>query len=289
MKRKIISFVICVMLCLSSLSVFAACKDENGTISKAKAKRELYAAFQTVKNSDAVFMKTENETGYVSIYASENLCFEEFESNGNQTWSEKEGDYWYDYDKYTDFVGEQPTIKFVKRLSLDIKEDPRVALSASLQQYTHNVFSKASKEKDELKVVYKKIQEGKTVNFTYVVKKGKLQSIQGGIDAEAFTVTLKYGQEAVDSVPIKPSGVEWDVYVPSIEIEGLKEQYNVGEVLNYDYLTINYFEDESTEIPQEIEVTPDMIEGFSTSEAGNFQMTIKFLNLTLEIDYEVIE
>lgn len=289
MKRKILSFVICLMLCLSAMSVFTACKEEDNTLSKSKAERELAVAFAAIETADDVLMEVNTEVGKLIFFASENSYFYEDPLIGNQTWSEKESGIWYDYAKYIEYIGEQPAIKFVKRLSLDIKEDPRLSISAYSQKLTEKVFLKAIKEKGEIKITYKEIQEGTTIKYTYIVVGGKLQTIEVDAGNSDSSITYMYNQDAIDNTTRKPNSVEWDVYVPHIEVAGIKAQYHVGEVLNYSSLVLNYFEDDETEIPEEMEITPDMVTGFETTEAGNYQMTIKFLNLTLEIDYEVIE
>ena len=287
-KRKIFSFIICLMLCFSAMSVFTACKDKGDVMTKAKALTELGKAFVAIETADAVYMETNTQFGKTVVLAKENLRFEESLA-GDQTWAEKEGGYWYDYAKFTEQIGELPSIKFVKRLSLDINEDPRITISTNLQKYTNKIFSKFSKEKGKLKVTYKEIIEGNTITYTYVIENKKLQLIEMGEGAELLSIELKYGQVAIDSVSMKPNGVEWDVYEPRIEAQGFNEQYFVGATLDFENLTLNYFEDDGTVVPKLIRITSDMVTGFQTAEAGEYQLTVKFLNLTLEIDYEVIE
>ena len=284
MKNKILSLVVCLMLFLSSMTMLVACKDKSNVITQEKAERELSLAFEAIKTADAVIMEGADSV----FFSTENSYYEEMILSGDQKWAEKVDGYWYESTKLTKLVGGQPSIVFVERLSLDLIKEPRVIIAEKAKEYTYYKFSKASKNDGKLKIVYTRVQEGVKFKYTYIINDKKLETIQLSHEDVSSTIDFKYGQVAINEIPLKPNGVEWEVYVPSIEVEGFKAQYYVGEVLNFQNLTLNYYEDEETEIPQEIEVTPDMIEGFSTAETGSFQLTVKFLNLTLEVDYEVV-
>ncbi len=76
---------------------------------------------------------------------------------------------------------------------------------------------------------------------------------------------------------------------PYIKVEGLKTDYNVGDRLYVGTAMIHYYEDEGTKFYTEIELHSSMISGFSTEEAGEFEMTISYRNLSTKVKYTVGE
>jgi hypothetical protein len=72
-----------------------------------------------------------------------------------------------------------------------------------------------------------------------------------------------------------------------MEVKGLKTEYNIGEELDVSNAVIYYYRDMDSERYYEVQLKKDMVSGFSTLQAGNFKMTIKYQDATLEIEYIV--
>ena len=75
---------------------------------------------------------------------------------------------------------------------------------------------------------------------------------------------------------------------PYMEVKGLKTEYNIGEALDVSNAVIHYYRDMDSERYSEVQLTKDMVSGFSTLQAGNFKMTIKYQDATLEIGYFIV-
>ena len=67
MKRKFLSLVMCLMLCLSSMLVLSACKKKPKEISEVQAAQELNKAMQTLEETKSMKLSVE----YPEIYAEE--------------------------------------------------------------------------------------------------------------------------------------------------------------------------------------------------------------------------
>lgn len=287
MKRKFLSIACCLIMLMSTIMLISGCgKEKPVAVSKSNAEKAISTAISTIETSNAVKMETSTEVGKTLLIATEDLYYQETEHEGYESWTTKDGEYWYEHFVSTTMMGEHPSIDHNRKLSLEVSENPRLCLVENIQKYPLESFAKASKYKGVLTVTYK-FDENENV-ITLKIVKGKLTSISIDAEEESVSITFEYDQFALEDLVEKPSGTEWFEYQPKIEVSGLKTQYYVYDELDLTGAVINYFEDVNSQTSQEIDLTRDMVTNFSANEAGNFTMTINFLGITLNVDYEVI-
>ena len=74
---------------------------------------------------------------------------------------------------------------------------------------------------------------------------------------------------------------------PYLTVSGLKTDYKVGDTIVLANVKLYYYLDKEDEMYSEIDVTIDMISGFSTATPGTFKMTISYKRASTEIEYTV--
>lgn len=74
---------------------------------------------------------------------------------------------------------------------------------------------------------------------------------------------------------------------PYIEVIGLKTEYYIGDELDISSIKVHYYASKKSSEFEEIELTADMITGFSTTEVGTFTMTISYNNISKSVSYSV--
>ena len=72
-----------------------------------------------------------------------------------------------------------------------------------------------------------------------------------------------------------------------IEVVGVSNLYIVGDELDYENAEVHYFESETSANYQTIDLTADMVSGFSTSTVGTREMIITYDGLECKITYSV--
>ncbi len=287
MKRKILSFICCLFMCLTATITLAGCKDEPVVLAQHDAEKAMAQAVETLETTNAI--KIECEMLNLMMVATEDLCYSE--ALDVQSWIKKEGDFWYSYTTALIDVGGHPGYVYEKALVVEDISNPRSSSFESITDYPFAKYSKATELKGEINVVYKSTQEGLTTYITYTINKGKLTSISIGDGGVSASINFEYGQEALEALVEMPTDVEWDEFEPHIEVEGIDVEFNVGDELDLTDAVIKYFEDVDTEelFAELFTITEDMVTGFSTETAGEFTMTVTFFGLTFDIDYTVSE
>ncbi len=285
MNKKLMSFLCCILILLSTIVVVGGCgKDKPVSVSKQNAEKAIVTAMQTIETSEAVKV----EIGEMFYVATSETLYQKVENGGIDVWTEKDGNYWYRYFSSVTMVGDAPSCEFNRSLSAELQQDPRHFVSDLLNDYIVGNFQKASKFKNELTITYKLVLEETTTETTLKLINSKLSSLT--IKTEnSETISLEYDDVALQDFNEKPKGIEWFDCESRIEVEGIKTEYVLGEELDLTSAVLNFFEDLYTQTPYVLELKPEMVLGFTTEELGTKTMTIKFCNLTVDVEYTVTE
>jgi len=77
-------------------------------------------------------------------------------------------------------------------------------------------------------------------------------------------------------------------YNPYIKVSGLSTECEVGDELDYSNAKILYYENLEDEIPDEIELTRDMVLGFTSDTAGTRTLTVVYKTYETKMDYKIV-
>ena len=96
---------------------------------------------------------------------------------------------------------------------------------------------------------------------------------------EGFTDT--FDVEVVDNTPaVEITGI-------SVNTDGVKKEYNVGDELDVSGLTITVKKSDDSE--ETVDATADMVTGFDSSAAGTVTLTVTYEGFTDTFDVEILE
>ena len=283
MKNKIISLCL-VFVMLSTMFLFVGCKKEKTVkLSKAESEYHLINAINDVYNEDWIKIDSETSMGRVKSIASKDYYYSEKTFwVSSQIWTFNEGGVWTDYVKSSS--------KHTKSVSRDITGDPRIYAFDSIDTgYQYKEFSSSVKDKETITIIYTMNSDGKTIKLKYVLENYQLTTIIMDMGSTSLTTTISRGNSLMNEVPVRPTDVEWNELSPYLKVSGLKSDYVVGEELNLSDVYLTYYDCEGAIFPDVYLLTEKMITGFSTENAGDFTMTIKCGNLSLDFSYTVAE
>lgn len=290
MKRKFLSIACCLLMLFSTVMLVTACgKAKPVAVSRKKAELSLISAVELIEASNAVKMEIdslEQETFYV---ATSDVLYQATASEGLSLWTEKDGNYWYEFFTVSTMVGEFPGIDHNKCLSSKVLDDPRNFIVKTITDFELGKFSKASKLKGVLTVNYKLVKEDETIQTTFKIADSKIISLNVKSKTIATKISFTYDDKALESLIEKPQGIEWIAYESKIEVENIKTNYLVDEELDLTDAVLKYYKLYYLETFENLELTRNMITGFTTNEPGTRIMTINFGDLTYTVEYTVTE
>lgn len=274
--KKFLSICFCLMLCLTSLCVFSACEAKPKPVSQAVAEQELAVAMNSLYSADVAKITGGGLLTGMVVIMSDDVTYSNF---FGESWQVQEGANTYEYSIFEYELDDEPITEYVKRLVLTEHEDvDGDELSSVFEMFENMTFSSANELKGEITINYTVVEEDVPTKLSFVVKGGVIKSITVGEGLFSVVFNLEFGDHV--QVPERPTNVEWDIYQPYIEVEGLKDYYEIGETIDLDDLTILYYEDDDTYIPDEYDVDMSMISGFSTNEVNSGTITVSFYGLT---------
>lgn len=293
--KKFLSICTCLMLCLTSL-LFVGCKEKPKPVAEVEAMNILNTALTNMEEAMAIKIECDNFMlmGELVTVVSENIEYSSF--MGMQSWIVEEGDYRYDYSKiiYQE-EGQAPEITYTKALVIEEDDDYEDVdvLSMIFDEFEDSQFSKATVLDGEYSISFKVVEEGETTNMTFVVENNTLEEVVIGSMGVSIEIEFEFGQDALEDIPQRPTNVEWIEYDPYIVVEGISTEFVVGDTLDLTDVTLEFYEDITSDWAEVFDLTTDMISGFDTTtptEAGQTRtMTITFYGLTFDIEYTVVE
>ncbi len=274
--KKFLSICFCLMLCVTSICVFGACEAKPKPVSQTVAEQELAVAMNAMYGADAAKITGGGWLTGMVVIMSDDVNYSNF---WGESWTVVEGGYTYEYSiMEMEFNGE-PMTQAVKRLVLTEHESyEEDEIGDILQMFENMEFVSASELKGEITISYTVVEEDVPTKISFVVKGGVIKSITIGEGLFSVILNLEFGDHI--QIPERPTNVEWDIYQPHIEVEGLKDYYELGEDIELSDLTILYYEDEDTHFPEEYDVDMSMISGFDTSDIHSGTITVTFYGLT---------
>ena len=312
MKRKFLSLVLCLMICLSSGIVLSGCLEE-----KPKPVGEVYAmdayntAVTNINNSDGIKMSCEMMGVEVKMIISETQVYA-YTTDEMEMWAIKDGNFYemylienigYDEPEFVYTKSTMPAIVYEGESFYD-QLMGMGGMSSSGDEVSYE-FVEASKLGDELTINMKvTIFEGWEIDSSFVIKNNILVSMSIDMFGLTMKYNFSYGENVLSEIPAVPeydsNNVEivWDECEPKFEIPEIEDvEFNVGDNLSLVGLELNFYTDSEGWEYETIVITEEMIQdftitGFDSSELTNGtpkEMTISFMGATLTIEYEVVE
>ena len=292
--KKFLSICFCLMLCLTSI-LFIGCEEKPVSIGEAEATQILNTAMGGMYGTEAVKMYSEDFMfmgEFVSI-TTETITYSSF--FGQQSWIKQENGQWWDYSISTYEYNDEEYTDYSKMLVIEEEEDygDETPLEMILEEFEDAQFSKATKLNGKYEISFAIIDDGVTTTLTFNVENDELKSIVVSAGGISMSLEFTYGASAIAELPEIPTNVDWYVYEPYIEVDGIPTEFVVGETLNLLDATINYYEDADAWFSEIYFVTSDMITGFDTTTAtepgATRTITVTFYGLTFDIEYTVVE
>ena len=305
MKRKFLSMAICLMFCLTSVFMFGGCgKDKPVVVAQHEAEAALNSAMQTLQQSKSIKMTMEmpSDMGSMLIVASEEMSYIEM----NMAYSDEDYNYsmlinaWtkVENDVFTTFsyvnmtegsTSEEMATKTVSFLDDDVFENEYS--EEFFDGLDFDDFVEATKLDGELSIVF---SEDGTKLIAKIVD-NKLVSITMTQGVMSATMYIHYGDFSSEIPPVAEK--DW-VDMSKITIPAIKTEFTINEPLSLKGLELKFYEDATDEYDFEtFTITDEMlekitIEGFDPTTLTNGTprtMTITYLGLDLEVEYEVVE
>lgn len=210
--KKLLSISICLLICLTSICVFGACKQKDQSLSEAEALASVTTAvqnFQTETTIEAtadmglvgsmIFAKNE-EGSYTNMW-------------GAEIWTRTENDVVYQYSVYSmEFNGEEVTT-YTK--SVDDGEDSFFDMS-DVELTEESTFVRGSVAGARKTIIFKFIEEGEVCFAIYVIENDKIISfsIASEMGVTQMAMTFKYGADAnipeLPTVDAEGNEIIWD-------------------------------------------------------------------------------
>ena len=297
MKRKFLSVAICLMLCLSSMFMFTACKEKPTKISRDEAVAAFDSAMETMAEAEGIKI-TANVMGisqmvcigteagsYINLHAEES-----FVEGGNvetfvidiENWITEEEGVWVNYSLLTMAEnGGEPVVETSDKTVLqDMQSMFENEQLKGFDLLNFDNYVQASTLKGEISIVF--ASEGfsataKIVNGTLVA----VDMSQYGLTA-TFYFTYGDFSEEIPSIPQDGDNLTWDL-LSEIVVEGIPDVLKYGEPLDINTLTLKFYQEgiDGFVEPVVVELTQDMI---SQTENG---YVVTYLGLTFEIPYTI--
>ena len=284
MKRKFIAILSCLIMAFSTVVFVSACgKGKPVSVSRAKADVALTSAIEAISTSNAVKMEITSLNNNTFYVAKNDSLYQSTPSEGLTIWTEKSGNFWYEFFTISTMVGEFPGIDHNKCLSVKVLDDPRNFIVKTINDIELGAFIKASKYKGILTINYKLTNEEGTTQTTIKIKDSQLLSLK----TSSKTMTFCYNEDALGYFAEKPMGIEWIPLTSKIVVEGLKNEYNVGDELDLTDAVLRFYKDEYSEDFEVLTLNSNMVTGFSTEELGTRTLLVNFCGLTFEVEYSV--
>ena len=304
MKNKFLTIALSLMLCLSSMFIFGACKDEPVPVPEAAAMETFNTAMTNMENEDAVKM-TYSLMGYeLSMVASEEQIYM-YSTDTIESWSVKNGEVFDQYTIVNVSTSGTPEYEYVKSIVPAVEATNSGSLNELFDELigedldlTALKFAKASKLNGELTIKFDIVaDEDMSLQYIFKIKDDKLVSISMEMMGMTMSFKLSYGASLLEEIPERPTldfnnqPIVWDEYEPKIEVEGIPSQFEVGDTLNLDEIELEFYVDATSFDSEDYDITLDMITGFDTTtatEEGHPRtMTITFCGLTYQVQYTV--
>ena len=295
MKRKFLSLVMCLMLCLSSMLVLSACKKNPKEISEVQAAQELNKAMQTLEETKSIKISVEYPEIYAEemklmfdflIIATEETAYVDMTMFGFavENWTLKENGIWTQYtvtaDPFNDggFLYEKSVMQELESfLEDDMAED-------SFESLDFENFVEASVLEGETSIVFE--EEGAKV--TAKIVDGKLVAIETKEDNMTMTVKIGYGDFSAEIpvIPEKSQEAKWDM-VSEIVLEGVDTELEQGEAIDLSDAVLKFYPNVSEDEDEFILI--DLDDATITNDEVNKKIIVKYLGLTYELEYSIEE
>lgn len=311
MKRKILSILTCLMLCLTSVFMLSGCKKEKEPVpvAEAVAMESFNKAMTNLESEDAIKMVCYvPEMGETIIITSQEKMYTCVPQT-SEMWMTKNGDVFQVYSIENTSITDTPNYQYTKSIVPAVEQDSDsedIADSISglfgdmsdLFDGMEFAFSNASELDGVLTINFGLKFEGETIySMTFKIENDKLTSISMRMFGMSITYSIQYGEQYLQEIPAIPNHnwVELKPYIDvTFEDSTITEpiEFAVKEQLNLDDFNLLFYQDELAWSYEEYDLTIDMIQGFDTetvTEPGQPRtLTITFCGLTYEIEYTVV-
>ena len=288
--KKFLAIIFCLLLCLTPF-MFFGCEEKLTNVGEVEASNVLAVAMENMEEAQAVKMYSEDFSGMGKFLMIASATENYTEFLGTKSWVKQEGDYWFDYSIATYEVDDEEVTDYIKSLviSEDGEDEDGNMLDMLLSEFEDSAFSGATKLKGEFSISFKVVEDGATTTMTFKVKDETLKSIEISAGMYSMSIGFEFGTSVVEEIPVIPTNVEWDIYEPYIEVDGIPTEFVVGDALDLTDVTLEFYEDTTSGWAEVFDLTIDMISGFDTTTVGTRTMTITFYGLTFEVEYTVVE
>ena len=295
MKKKFITFALSLMLIVSSAFIFGACGEKPVPVAEAAAMETFNEAITQMEDEEAIKMYC-NLMGYEMIMITSEDATYTYATDSMEIWMHKNDDHYVSHSitSYS-FDGEEPEFEYIKSIipAIEMDSDSTFddllggALDGELDDSFELEFASASKLDGVLTVKFDLMElEDPIFTISFDIKNNKITSMSMNIMGFSIKYKISYGAHLLEQIPAIPTldansqPIVWEEYEPKIEVEGMPTVFEIGDSLNLEDVTVEFYEDLSDYWPfEEYDLTMDMISGFDTTTATEIghprTMTIK--------------
>lgn len=286
--KKVLSISFCLMLFISSLLMLTACEVKPKPVSQVEVEKLLTSAVSKMVNEKVVKINMPS-MGFIAI-KSDTISY--FNFMGMESWEKLENDNMYEY-SIIDFNSEKT---YTKKLVIPNSENDdnlfETDMDMDVDAFKDAEFVEASLVKDEYSISYKLEEGGEKLTYTYVITNKKIKEISVRSGLISMSMQFEFGEHVLNQIPQIPTDVEWVEYEPCIVVDGLPTEFEIGDTLDLENVTIEFYEDsEMMFFPETFDIDMSMISGFNTTTVTGVgetrTMTVYFYGLIYEVEYIV--
>jgi len=314
MKKKFLTLVLSLTLCLSSAFIFGACKEKPIPVAEAAAMESFNTAMTNMDNETAVKMSMSLFGVEAKTIISESKIYA-YSTDAMEMWITKNENVYEAFTIENISENEIPEYTYSKSIYHAIALDEKSSYDLLMQMGQTNLsggedatfeFVSATELNGELTVNLKfTVLEGFELTATFTIKNHVFNSMTINMFGFSMRYNFTYGAEVLNEIPEIPTinkegdPMIWDECQPKIEISNLEnKEFLINEDVSLEDLVLKYYPDEENVFSYyEFTITEEMLQdftitGFDSSQLTNGtpkEMTISFMGATLIIEYEVVE